>query len=328
MDKYSFKMPKNTISSSFVKGVENSTGRKVGIKIFPNSRKSYYDNEVFYLNKLKGNQFVVEILDNFTKNDMHFIVLELGESDLYNFVVVEKNHFDEEQMLSQIILAIYECHKMGITHSDLKLDNFLLVNKRVKLCDFETAFENDNHRLFGTKFMLPPESKTLKRSLPYVCDIWCLGIIHYEIYSRNDALLKKFEIINKDNLSEECMRNVNYFLEKDYKKRIQISDLKIKTIYYKNIKDVYHEKTYNRSENFSLREAKDISKKNTKVDSGISNNDIYENFSSEDVKNIPKKIKKVKSRILDNDIQKNLKNNPNSFIIRKPKKTINKIIKQ
>lgn len=159
----------------------------------------------------------------------------------------------------QILDAVDYLHKLGIAHLDLKLEN-IVVNtdtNNIKLIDFgEAAFfkdEQNNNVLFndmrGTVQYLPPESVDSMGFLGDKTDIWCCGVILYnlfynihpwEIARTSDS---KYRIhlfnINRDRLSDIIFPNKSEYytetewkvikylfktmLNPDHKKRISIS---------------------------------------------------------------------------------------------------------
>jgi serine/threonine protein kinase len=94
--------------------------------------------------------------------------------------------------LHQIALGIEYIHQHNIIHLDIKLDNIVVTNNKIKIIDFGSAEYTDNGIVFTTKIKgtvthRPPEgfcrtdfSKPMI-SLDYGFDIWSFGIIMYEI---------------------------------------------------------------------------------------------------------------------------------------------------
>ena len=93
---------------------------------------------------------------------------------------------------SQILDAVNYLHNNGIAHLDLKLENIVLNTDTnvIKLIDFgEGSFFKDqqnNKYLFncirGTIEYLPPESVNLMEFQGDKVDIWCCGIILYNLF--------------------------------------------------------------------------------------------------------------------------------------------------
>lgn len=82
-------------------------------------------------------------------------------------------------MIKQLFSALAYLHGLGVTHRDLKLENILLLNGEVKLCDFGCARRQkqfDSKEFLGTIDYLSPE---VAASQPYThkTDIWAAGVV-------------------------------------------------------------------------------------------------------------------------------------------------------
>ncbi|XP_012451576.1 serine/threonine-protein kinase MPS1 isoform X4 [Gossypium raimondii] len=127
--------------------------------------------EIEYLNRLKGNNSIIQLIDyevtdkNLLREVMNgsmsnkdgrvkddgylFMVLEYGEIDLAHMLSQKWKEMDsfnqtiDENWLrfywQQILQAVNTIHKERIVHSDLKPANFLLVKGSLKLIDFGIA---------------------------------------------------------------------------------------------------------------------------------------------------------------------------------------------
>lgn len=120
------------------------------------------------------------ILENFVGTDLLDL---LNESDTPK----------RQQLIGyffQIIDGVEYMHNMGVAHMDLKLENIVL-NKEsgiVKVIDFGYAMEfmNDlgyvrSNKICGTECYFPPEFFTNLRYSPEKVDVWCCGIILYNL---------------------------------------------------------------------------------------------------------------------------------------------------
>ena len=90
----------------------------------------------------------------------------------------------------QIVKAVQYCHQKGIAHRDIKLENILIMNKKlIKLIDFGFSINIKNKgrlNLFcGTPSYMPPEivSKVAYYGKP--ADIWALGILLFKMLTGN-----------------------------------------------------------------------------------------------------------------------------------------------
>lgn len=117
-----------------------------------------------------------------------FLVLEYANGgDLYGLMKRSGSHLPEPtvaRLAYGIALGLSYLHEQGFIHRDIKPDNILLHNGRVKICDFTwvVSCSGDQRRqtLCGTLDYLSPE---VVSSAPYDASIddWCLGVVLYEL---------------------------------------------------------------------------------------------------------------------------------------------------
>ena len=97
----------------------------------------------------------------------------------------------------QLCRALYEIHKLGIMHWDIKPENFFMANNEnaqnntIKLGDFgeakavEKGKETQRHTKVGTELYMSPEmlNHKVKEGFKYSSktDIWGLGMVLAEL---------------------------------------------------------------------------------------------------------------------------------------------------
>lgn len=166
-------------------------------------------SEPVALERLTGHQNIVELIDKFPYVDMKgnewtAMALTLcggGSLKEYraNTVVTEPM---ARYFFSQIMSAVLYMHLHGVAHMDLRLENCLLDNNGcVRLCDFGNAmsFNVDEElkqvvdtvrrgMVAGTLANMPPEMLLLQSSYSATkVDIWCCGLILYELLTAKPA---------------------------------------------------------------------------------------------------------------------------------------------
>jgi serine/threonine protein kinase len=98
---------------------------------------------------------------------------------------VDKNTNKYLRYFDKFIDGIEYMHNNNIVHLDIKLENILLEKEVVKLIDFGTAKRITEDEMFigrcGTEEYMPPEMHKTKYYNAKPVDIWCLGVVLYNI---------------------------------------------------------------------------------------------------------------------------------------------------
>ena len=116
-----------------------------------------------------------------------YLVMEVcSYGDLYNYID-EYYPFneDEAKLLSwQMVSAVKYLHDLNIAHRDIKLENFLITDNGLKLCDFGLAgkFQARCSKRVGTKAYSSPQLLQSNYD-PFKADIWALGCTIFELWS-------------------------------------------------------------------------------------------------------------------------------------------------
>ncbi|CAO3638804.1 unnamed protein product [Cunninghamella blakesleeana] len=157
-------------------------------------------NEVYYLSQAKQRDFkyTVRIYDYQILPSGCKIVMELGDVDFQKALRRQIEEYPVnfsyiKYFWGQILYAVKEWHDTLTLHKDLKPQNFILKEGRIKLIDFGTTVAlghksvEVSERAIGTLNYMAPETLILsgrsEAGLP--ADIWSLGCILYEmIYKR------------------------------------------------------------------------------------------------------------------------------------------------
>lgn len=161
-----------------------------------------YLQETKILKRLENNEHIIQHfaseITNEKDRDFGYIVMELGQSDLYQHLRTRKEDIPLYELgvwLNEMIHALRVIHAHGIIHSDLKPANFIMVNGHLKLADFGISLCKDLNTthmeqvvVAGTCNFLSPESvysvmHNSPAKLSGATDIWSFGIIcYYLIY--------------------------------------------------------------------------------------------------------------------------------------------------
>ena len=228
---------------------ENLSNQKFAIKHIIKSKIKNKQNNIIkeaeICLKLK-NKNIINYYEIYEDINYINIVMELGETDLYEFIVKSPSSIISEDLaidfLKQIFESIIYLHnEKNIIHCDIKPENYIIIydknngNKPIlKLIDFGNIRQkpiNNNEKLYnfsGTKEFMAPEA--LENSgFNEKIDEWAAGIIMYNMLTgvdpfmsdndydyRENIKFKKinFELIKNENLREINKKLLNRFVSK------------------------------------------------------------------------------------------------------------------
>ena len=155
--------------------------------------------EIALLGKLKHNNVVglKGIIPAQNGQDIYLLFQHL-ESDVFKAVknrVLDQMH--KKYIVYQLACGLKYLHSAGVLHRDLKPSNVLInAQCQVKICDFglsrtlESAFFNQPimTEFIATRWYRAPEVLLGSRSYGTKSDMWSLGCLIYELYSRRTLL--------------------------------------------------------------------------------------------------------------------------------------------
>lgn len=191
---------------------------------------------------------IVQFFECYEDEKEFHIVSELCEGgDLVSFVEKRSGIHEElsKKFFWQAATAVNYLHYFGITHRDVKLDNFLLDStdqekSDLKLIDFGFATRFRDKRLtstVGTPYYVAPE--VLSKNYSKECDVWSLGVLLYMMVFAEPPFKGKnnsqiFEQVKRKEIkfdgkrsmaaSPELKKLILGLLEKDVEKRLTIGE--------------------------------------------------------------------------------------------------------
>lgn len=190
MNKYLFLQQKGSGSFSSVHtAICKKNNKKVAIKK-GNQNVDLKDEYLLVCNH--NHPHLMSLFDYFEHELISYMVMEYCEQDLLTFI--NNNTLAEDKVKDifiQICLGVKYLHQHKIVHCDIKLDNILLSDGKIKLGDFGFASLYTLQKkkyICGSLHYLPPEVLIEIPVIGPSLDIWSLGIVLYSL------LTKKFPL--------------------------------------------------------------------------------------------------------------------------------------
>ena len=216
--------------------------------------KNHALKEIIILNNLKNNDYFPNYRFYIENNKYIEIYTDYDDAiDLFEYIndLITNDKLDDKirkEVFLKMTRAVMELHLQGFNHLDIKMENFIILDKtrEIKLIDFEMSNKHTEElrsisRLVGTSGYSPIE--TYKREYNYKTDIWSLGIClwilltgnmpfnHKNLPFNNSKSLDElfFSIlpshIEKKNLDKDALDLILKILVIDVNKRIDLNDI-------------------------------------------------------------------------------------------------------
>ena len=175
--------------------VKNPENEKMYAAKVLKKKDDLFDKEIEILKNLKNNnnQFIVNLIEsgngditrkNHPIENKQYLILEYAsKGELFNYVYCYKQGFKEKYskvIFAKILRGVLSCHKAGICHRDLKMQNILLdENFNPKICDFGFATFNTGKLTepLGTRNYAAPEIFLGRPYDGFKADIFSLGVV-------------------------------------------------------------------------------------------------------------------------------------------------------
>ena len=182
-------------------------GKEVAIKVVDERSIRHWDwmgrdsrvpLEVSLLQHLTGVPGVVQLIEYFSHEKLHYLVMEKPKDamDLFDFVTTQPEERLSEDVarviFKQVLEIVHYVHLRGIVHLDLKEENMLIdpATLQVWLIDFGHGRFRENRRfsaLPGTQAIAPPEYFYHKRYHGEKAEVWALGVFLSNLLTGTDA---------------------------------------------------------------------------------------------------------------------------------------------
>jgi serine/threonine protein kinase len=207
--------------------------KEYAVKLYKNSES--YSNEISRFRNLTQSKYIVKLIssgqghlergysynsyklfNHFDSDKVYYGIFEyLKNGELHNYIFLLKKKLSEDisrKIFFDLLKVIETCHKCGITHGDIKLQNILFnSNFNIKLIDFGFAKNIKDgliREITGTRFYNAPEmfSCATKGYDGISSDIFSLGVVLF-------ILVMGFYPFDKPNITDSRYK---YISKKDY----------------------------------------------------------------------------------------------------------------
>ncbi|XP_063165618.1 NUAK family SNF1-like kinase 1 [Candoia aspera] len=176
------------------RAIERFSGRVVAIKSIRKDKiKDEQDmvhirREIEIMSSL-SHPHIITIYEVFENKDKIVIIMEYAsKGELYDYISERRrlNERETRHFFRQIVSAVHYCHKNGVVHRDLKLENILLDDScNIKIADFglSNLYQKDKflQTFCGSPLYASPE---IVNGRPYrgpEVDSWALGVLLYTL---------------------------------------------------------------------------------------------------------------------------------------------------
>ena len=210
-------------SGKVILKVKNNNGVDLVAKIYFSDTGHEHIKEIFDILKYNYNQFVMKFVDLVIENNYWYKVSEYyGDTDLKKYV--DDDCVDDiVDVFLQIATGLKHLHDNDIVHCDIKLENVLMYNGKIKIIDFELSRRTNEcitcDYKFGTTFYMSPETRDLfihsKKT-----DIWELGVLLYYM------ITKSFPISINDESYDDHLYRKNCYKYPKTKELLHVVNLK------------------------------------------------------------------------------------------------------
>jgi serine/threonine protein kinase len=190
--------------------------------------------------KINRLSFTENIIEIFEYKGHCFITREYEKEAITLKKFISQNPPIETRikLLQKIILPLFEIHQNGIVHTDLKPEQFLILEDKIMLIDFDHCID-EGLNIFApacTNYWYSPEHIKYE-NISYHSDVFSFGLIVYKLLTNihpfynmikegkyEKAILTKkgyipINVIYKNTLPHTIAECIDSMLEPEYKKR-------------------------------------------------------------------------------------------------------------
>lgn len=240
------------------------TGELVAVKFIERGEKidKNVEREIINHRMLSGHPNIVRFREVFLTSTHLGIAMEYASGGELFDRIVRANRFSEDEaryFFQQLISGVAWCHREGVCHRDLKLENTLLDGRpapRLKICDFgyskSAVFDSQPKSTVGTPAYIAPEVLSRKQYDGEIADVWSCGVTLYVMlvgaYPFEDPadprnfrktiqriMSVKYSFPANLHLSRECLDLISRIFVANPAQRISIAQIKQHAWFLRNL---------------------------------------------------------------------------------------------
>jgi len=232
LSKYSILNQIGTGGQGTVYKVQAKNEKVYALKEF--KRKNICIQEYNILNKFNHDN-IIQVYDYEYDQEKGYLLMEyINGCNLFDYMNIRDplTEFEARYLFKQLIKSIKYIHENNYVHRDIKLENILIVNKKVKLIDFGLCVHIDiakmDSNITGSSHYIAPE--ILQRiGGNYKSDIWSLGVVLYEMLCKTQPFVSD-HIYDKNvffhrKISKEAKHLIKMCLIHNEKYRISLQEI-------------------------------------------------------------------------------------------------------
>ncbi|QCI27621.1 protein kinase domain-containing protein [Caminibacter pacificus] len=222
----------------FLKQYTYPIGKHKNFPKFKNRLKKIYD-KINYLN------YTENIIELFEYKDHCFIARKYEKAKtLKKYISRNPSIENRINLLKKLILPLFEIHQNGIIHTDLKPEQFLILEDKIILIDFDHCIDeglNINAPALTNYWYSPEHIKY--ENISFHSDVFTFGLIVYKLLTNihpfyemiktgryEEAILNKkgyvpINQIYKNTLPTHLAECIDFMIEPDFKNRPTTSEV-------------------------------------------------------------------------------------------------------
>ena len=208
--------------------VKDLSEQIVALKLIPKKAfthlKAEKDALIAYRSKIKNFEHLVQIYHVGQTKDFFYYTMEAAYSvsDEYYIPITLSRLFehcifspkDSADISVDILEGLKLLHSNNLTHRDIKPDNIILIDNKIKICDVSLIIGKDTRSTAGTEYFMPQDIDEIpEEHFGIDCDLFATGKVLYAMLSNEENVLM-FPYIDRKTLCDKLARKINLVVNK------------------------------------------------------------------------------------------------------------------